>query len=331
MTPTDEDVAALKLKLGNLIKYLDILSNATKRDYDKKVIEDCLAKFKRLFYVVSSFNAGNLSFVDVLFSEYEKFTASIVDGISNVSNNFTEFSSNYDIINYIYTIHHMLEENVFIANPVFQISNGLVHEHKSVHQVLKDYLKIGEELKNEEAVQALKNDLSLLKFSSDDPNDFGYYAAIIGPSFMGKTQTAFTLSHLMNVMYVNLLSIDPQKKKSTPIKSTIDLSLSQAIYNAFLNFSELFSLTIEADLLEKELENYSSNHLSNYKPGFQTLGLLYCLIRRKSLNMNETAEENFLQVLNIKNALIPKMNCSQFLGKIAGNLNYDFFTISKLL
>jgi hypothetical protein len=32
-----------------------------------------------------------------------------------------------------------------------------------------------------------------------------YYASIVGPTFMGKTQTAFILSYHMTVFYVNLL------------------------------------------------------------------------------------------------------------------------------
>ena len=39
MTPSVEGVAALQLKLENLTNYLVKLSNATKSDYDKKLLK----------------------------------------------------------------------------------------------------------------------------------------------------------------------------------------------------------------------------------------------------------------------------------------------------
>ena len=321
MAPSVEDVASLKSKLENLTKYLVKLSNATKRDYDNKVIEDCLTNFKKLLDVVSSLNAGNLSFVDVLFSEYEKFTASIVDKIQEASNNFTEFSSNYDIIKCIYTVHHKLEENVFIANDACFIWNGSDTHISSLPQVLKDYLRVGEELKNERAVRKLERELSLLKQNSEkDFHRLGYYAAIIGPKFMGKTQTAFTLSHLMNVIYVNLLSTDSNEDANSS-----DLSSNPSINSVFQKFSKLFSLVIDEDL--KDSGDTSIFHIENHRSGFQTLGLLYCLIRRKQLNLDETAEENFLQMLNINITVVPKMSTYIFMKKIIGNLYYGFIKI----
>lgn len=321
MTPSVEGVAALQLKLENLTNYLVKLSNATKSDYDKKVIEDCLTKFKKLLDVLSSFNAGNLSFVDVFINEFEIFTAGLIDKIQEASNDFTEFSSNYGSINYIYTIPHKLEENIFIANDACFIRNGSDTHISSLPQVLKDYLKIGEELKNERAVRKLERELSLLKQNSEDSfRRLGYYAAIIGPKFMGKTQTAFTLSHLMNVIYVNLLSIDSNEDANNS-----DLSSNPSINSVFQKFSKLFSLAIDEDL--KDSGDNSIYHIEKHRPGFQTLGLLYCIIRRKQLNFDETAVENFLQMLNINNAVVPKMSTYTFIKKIIGNLYYGFIKI----
>ena len=209
-------------------------------------------------------------------------------------------------------LYLIFDKNVFIANEVFYIRSEIAGKKTCLPDVLKDYLKIGEALKDEDSVKNLKNDLARLRTSGND--SCAYYAAIIGPSFLGKTQTAFTLSHVMNVIYVNLLAADIAVQGS-------DGSLSQPIYNHFEDFSNLFYQTIDQDL--KETKTNTSQSISSNNSGYQTLGLLYCLIRRKYLNpdKNESVEERFLHMLNIKTALVPKLNVLQFKHKMAGKIN----------
>jgi hypothetical protein len=134
-----------------------------------------------------------------------------------------------------------------------------------------------------------------------------YYASIVGPSFMGKTQTAFILSYHMTVFYVNLLS--------TFNRGYLGM---YPIYKETSNFSLLFYTVIKADmkLLEKERVEADANELLDSNLGLETLGLLFVLIYDQKLNPNLSVEERFIRWCNLSEVIVPKLTVSDFKEKL---------------
>ena len=156
------------------------------------------------------------------------------------------------------------------------------------------YISTGEKIKNAPEIQAIKNELLTLEISAAIPS---IYVAIVGPSFMGKTQTAFALSHSLNLLYVNL----------TVLYSEYEISAAQPIYSPFAKISNIFS-----DCLRKDMEmiksSFSAAVLRIGGP-FLTLGLIYHLI---CLEKPSSVEEWVLQYINISYVSVTKLTVSQF-------------------
>ena len=156
------------------------------------------------------------------------------------------------------------------------------------------YISTGEKIKNAPEIQAIKNELLTLEISAAIPS---IYVAIVGPSLMGKTQTAFALSHSLNLLYVNL----------TVLYSEYEISATQPIYSPFAKISNIFS-----DCLRKDMEmiksSFSAAVLSMEGP-FLTLGLIYHLI---CLEKPSSVEEWVLQYINISYVSVTKLTVSQF-------------------
>lgn len=304
MMPTVDDVAALRLEVQGLVEYFDKLLIVISNKVNRKIITRCHSTLKKIIEYINDFYEQNFSFMEIFIKEL-KASRNIFANIKKKSKKFKKTSSIERVLIHISKLRSNLKTNVFLSKRSHIIDSGNTDSYTCLPKELSDYLKIGHELKDEDATIKLKEELALLKNSYNDCES-SYYAAIIGPSFMGKTQTAFTLSHLMNVMYVNLLST-----------ARSDSCGSQPIYDKLRKFSKLFSVTIEEDL---KLSNIgSAGSIYGHSARFRTLGLLYCLILRKELNPNETPEQNFLAILNIKKALVPKMTPSQFRSKMEGN------------
>ena len=111
---------------------------------------------------------------------------------------------------------------------------------------------------------------------------------------MGKTQTAFTLCHLMNVIYLNF-------GRRT---------------NEFRGISELFLMALEEDMKLKNEYGLIALGCSSFK----TVGLLYCLIwRRVTCISNETYEEYLLHIMNVKSTIVPEMSSLEFEFDLGSN------------
>jgi len=63
---------------------------------------------------------------------------------------------------------------------VFYIRSEITGGKTCLPDVLKEYLKIGEALKDEDSIKNLKNDLAGLRTLGNSA--YSYFAAIIGPS-----------------------------------------------------------------------------------------------------------------------------------------------------
>jgi len=183
-------------------------------------------------------------------------------------------------------------------------------------EILYKYLDVGETLKNDEVTERLLEQITRLHTEADP---ISMYSAIIGPSFMGKTQTAFTLSScLINVIYVNF------------IPTLIDNSVrkSQKIYMLFKGIAELFKEVINEDelKLKKAKLDKTAEEIKVSNISFQTLGLIYLLLRTRKIREAEYAQDQvfsvkdwLVEIVNIKSAIIPLMNIRQFLEKTEGN------------
>jgi len=123
-------------------------------------------------------------------------------------------------------------------------------------------MKIGEILKDSEKALKLKQELATLRSQGD--GETSYYSSIVGPSFLGKTQTAFIFSHHMTVF-------------STFDTGNVEL---QPIYRETSEFSRLFLRTIQSDMIKIEKNSCSNNahDLFHSILEFETLDLLYVLI-----------------------------------------------------
>ncbi len=150
------------------------------------------------------------------------------------------------------------------------------------------YISTGEKIKDAPEIQAIKNELLTLEISAAIPS---IYVAIVGPSFMGKTQTAFALSHSLNLLYVNL----------TVLYSEYEISAAQPIYSPFAKISNIFSDCLRKDM--KMIKSSFSAAVLSMEGPFLTLGLIYHLI---CLDKPSSVEEWVLQYINISDLSVTK-------------------------
>lgn len=178
------------------------------------------------------------------------------------------------------------------------------HDPESFSQIIKEYVDIGEKLSETDTILNIVNEVKALKTS--DMNSSAY-AAIVGPSFTGKTQTAFTLSHVMDVMYINLVA------------PSLDSSVShQKIYTEFNIISRLFSKVMKNDIIKYDLESdvdFTATRLmemNNSDKKFQTLGLIFILARWKKLFGLIRPETWFHKYRKVDQVMIPLLSPSEF-------------------
>ena len=172
---------------------------------------------------------------------------------------------------------------------------------------LSRYIKVGEKMKDAIEISEIKTELQSLRFPPE-MNLPSIYMAIVGPSYMGKTQSAFTLSHLMTVFYVNLL---------TAIDVDVNIESSQEIYAPFEVISGIFKKCLRSDCFNMTSSRGATNLVFSENE-FQTLGLIYFLL---TLERPTQVEDQFLQYININNIIVPKMTTNNFRSKIRGKLD----------
>ena len=176
---------------------------------------------------------------------------------------------------------------------------------------LKKYVDKGRYLKDCSLTLQLKDELANLKI----PESSSYYCALIGPHLLGKTQTSFTLSHLMDVIHINLGIIFPGRDAQD-----IDLvakSLSKLFLNAIWNDygateCSRFGTGVWAFLLDKVV---------NKK--LETLGLIYTILKLKNMNIPEFEDQEKLYSYfsTMKSVLVQPLSQTEFKLKMQGKLN----------
>lgn len=155
----------------------------------------------------------------------------------------------------------------------------------SYHEVysteIAKYVEIGKHLSENEQIKSIKADIEALGHHSHFPS---YYATIIGPSLMGKTQPVFTLSHLMDVFYINL---------------------GQSEFNAI---SKIF-----IDALSEDREEQKSIHpYAQDDQKYRLHGLIATLARWKKFLDLKDPTQWFHKYKQIDRIVIPKLSVNDF-------------------
>ena len=181
---------------------------------------------------------------------------------------------------------------------------------------LKNYVDKGRFLKDSELTLLLVEELKKLKIRGVS----SYYSALIGPSYMGKTQTAFTLAHRMTVFYVNFVSF---------YYDTSSL-IEQVIYRAMKPLSYLFHEVVKADISESAYyaapnmgtEFFLNGEFDEKK--WKTLGLIFALLKWKLLHSPEFDDPElwFKSFGAMESVIIQPFTLYEFISKVEGkNIN----------
>lgn len=145
-----------------------------------------------------------------------------------------------------------------------------------------------------------------------EPLDASSYVAIVGPSFMGKTQTAFNLARARPVFYVNFSDGDGRM---------------QDIYKSFVGISRIFSTILLKDLSTLKGHNISLGTASLLKGSdvkLYTIGLIWHLIsfsQEYNWSGSETWFEFYVKKRNIS---FQPLSLSMFWAKMGKKIYYFY-------
>ena len=311
MDDDDEIKSYLTQKIELISKFMDFLKT-------QKNIQSNKIHFKFIESIEESLNMAHIKIMDIRdkFSENKTLVQDMIKfnkGIGIVE--FFDFIDDFSrSAQFKKTFGDFNTEEKSFWNKVIIFSDKFILEVEKRNAILNEsvviscdlpsfdtlpvevcqYISTGEKIKNAPEIQAIKNELLTLEISAAIPS---IYVAIVGPSLMGKTQTAFALSHSLNLLYVNL----------TVLYSEYEISATQPIYSPFAKISNIFS-----DCLRKDMEmiksSFSAAVLRIGGP-FLTLGLIYHLI---CLEKPSSVEEWVLQYINISYVSVTKLTVSQF-------------------
>jgi hypothetical protein len=294
-------------EISQLQDYLNgiVSNNKYLSKSQSEILDDCDGNLQKIIKLCRKNKVHNFSPFGTFIFEFNSLSKKIIDEIKLKTENYSNELSYKDLKKLIESLLESMNNNIFLANKTKRIKCSI---SSNSFNSMKYYIKIGDILKDSEKAVAIKKELATLRSEGD--GETSYYASIVGPSFMGKTQTAFILSHHMTVFYVNLLSTFDRG----------DVSL-QPIYKETSRFSLLFFRTIKADmeLLEREKVVSNAHDLLDSNIAFETLGLLFVLIYDQKLNPNLSVEERFVRWCTLRQVLIPKLTVSDFKEKLNGN------------
>ena len=162
-------------------------------------------------------------------------------------------------------------------NSLCTISANALTSYDVLPEELCRYINVGKELKESKEVAQIKKELQDLKIERST----SIYLAIIGPSYMGKTQTAFTLSNSVNLIYVNLVAT----------KKFSGSDAIQRIYSPFRKIALIFYKCIskDIDIIRLELGDNEFKSLSIFRLNapLHSLGLIFTIFKFKNeINQN---------------------------------------------
>jgi hypothetical protein len=271
---------------------------------ESKILDDCDEKLEKVIELCELQNDHDFPPFGTFIFEFNSLSKKVIDEFKLKTENYSNELSYKDLKKLIKNLSNSMKKNIFLANKTSRITCSIL---SSSFKTMKSYIKIADVLKDSEKAAAIKKELATLRSEGDGVTS--YYASIVGPSFMGKTQTAFILSYHMTVFYVNLSTFNRGYLGMYPI------------YKETSNFSLLFLRTIKADmkLLGKERVEAGANELLDSNIGFETLGLLFVLIYDQKLNPNLSVEERFIRWCTVSEVIVPKLTVYNFKEKLKGN------------
>lgn len=172
--------------------------------------------------------------------------------------------------------------------------------------VLEDYMRVGNELKENSDIIMLMEEIE--KLHTDEPGDLSPHMTIVGPSFLGKTQTAFTLLQNISVYYFNFLTVLPNRSQTR----------NQRIYSIFSNLTKIMSDCIKLDISHDEYcapqDDAGDISVLNYP--MKTLGFLYVLMFMRE--RFDSAYDWLLALIQMEGITFPSLTIEAFKKKTEG-------------
>ena len=198
----------------------------------------------------------------------------------------------------------------------FAVIDGLKEEiPEAVEEKLKRYVDKGRYLKDCSLTLKLKEELANLKI----PGSPSYYCALIGPHLLGKTQTSFTLSHLMDVFHINInfgRFFNFGRKKED--KKNIDL-VTKSLSKLFLN-------AIGDDMNDTRRNYYEGGaraflqHEEFVGKRFRFLGLTFMLLKWKRVKSAEFSDQEkwYSSFAAFESVVVKPLSQAEFKLKMQG-------------
>ena len=310
----------LQLELLNSIYYeLKEFKNNIKKEYksfdiadrDEQLYMDLKAYSITLEALTKTANSCRKSYhfgVEVFLDFIEKLLRNEIRWIKECSENYQISLLEIDKTELYDSFGDKLQAIPYSKVTLKSASLPLNETVESIYQknleALQNYVNIGNELKDDKIIKEIKEQLKELK---NVETGISYYAAIIGPSLMGKTQTAFTLSHSMTVFYMNL---------AIGSRGNVG-SVLQNIYRAFQPFSSILNHIVNEDIIESERAGGDLNASDFFDSKqeiiqFRILGLIFMMIKMKILRPDLSVFQWFKNIIDIDDALIPAMTIKEF-------------------
>ena len=279
-------------------------------------IKDYLEMMQKFILFISDVLSYKSHCVEVYFEDLHSIWE-VSNLIKTASGNYTKaLNNNIDRKN----VDELLNLLMLIVPENHQIIKGRAEPYRPIDlnpdgysTEVSKYVEIGKILCETDCITKIRNEIKNLEHNRDDAST---YAAIIGPSFTGKTQTAFTLSHLMDVFYVNIASVNDSK--DTIENNGPYLGGLQDIYTKFNKISAVF-----LDILRTDVHLESGGNRK-----YLLLGLILLLVRwKKLLNLRDNLKDPiqwFHRYRQVNHVIIPKLSIEEFIQKCNGKQSCFF-------
>jgi len=281
---------------------------------DKSTLEDCRNFLLLLLELLAEVEDKSKCFgIEVFLNDLKKLYQGPIQNIKSKSKDFT---SELTLSDYpaVVTLRKEFKALTYVRK---SIDSGVVTNYsKFVDKIssdsidhlipdLESYLNVGSALKDDQITQLFIAEIANIYLENYCVSPF---ISIVGPSCMGKTQTAFTLAHSIDVIYVNL-------------SATLNTVLSnQNIYELFRGLAKIFLSCIkeDTDYLESAEILGHAEDIQNLTWPFKTLGLFYVLFQMRELKKHSSIKDWYLDLINIDSIMIPFLTVKDFKLKFKG-------------
>jgi hypothetical protein len=322
-TPSSSLYDSLVSSISLLAKVIEYLEKEISRQTIETPYEAISKQIKNLVSIESylstlSRNVANIDFLSFerQFEDFcsilRKLDGLLVQALSYRNLNTTNNQIFYALENRILQLLRLLKKSKTISVETNLIAN-------EIPAVISEFLMIGSLLKDSKEVLAIKKALEALKFNELYPST---YVALVGPSYIGKTQCACTLAQLGKaVIYVNFSGIADMDS----------LQVRQNIYDPFVSVSKfVLNCLIRDDNSFKKNGKFDLNAtlIFNSKKRLYTLGLLlFFITRRRKLQAPDMSSAWFFEYIKFNRVCVSPLSVANFKQEIKGNIHFLFILI----